>query len=65
MEIQTVGVVDRTRRGVSLGHPAGTTGGRLVVTLINEMIRRDVNLGLASLCAGGGMGYAVLLGRDF
>lgn len=51
--------------GISLGHPIGATGCRLVVTLIHEMIRRGVNLGLASLCAGGGMGYAVFLRRDF
>jgi len=51
--------------GISLGHPVGATGSRLVVTLIHEMIRRGVNLGIASLCAGGGMGYALLLRRDF
>jgi acetyl-CoA C-acetyltransferase len=51
--------------GISLGHPVGATGSRLVVTLIHEMVRRGVNLGLASLCAGGGMGYALLLRRDF
>ncbi len=51
--------------GISLGHPVGATGSRLVVTLIHEMIRRGVNLGVASLCAGGGMGYALLLRRDF
>lgn len=51
--------------GISLGHPVGATGSRLVVTLIHEMIRRNVNLGIASLCAGGGMGYALLLRRDF
>lgn len=51
--------------GISLGHPVGATGSRLVVTLIHEMVRRDVSLGLASLCAGGGMGYALLLRRDF
>jgi acetyl-CoA C-acetyltransferase len=61
--------LDRSRvnvngSGISLGHPVGATGSRLVVTLINEMIRRDVNFGLASLCAGGGMGYALLLKRD-
>jgi acetyl-CoA C-acetyltransferase len=37
----------------------------LAVTLVHEMTRRDVSLGLASLCAGGGMGYALLLRRDF
>jgi acetyl-CoA C-acetyltransferase len=51
--------------GISLGHPVGATGSRLVVTLIHEMVRRRVNLGIASLCAGGGMGYALLLRRDF
>lgn len=51
--------------GISLGHPVGATGSRLVITLLHEMIRQGVNFGLASLCAGGGMGYALLLGRDF
>jgi len=51
--------------GVSLGHPVGATGTRLVVTLVHEMVRREVDLGLGSLCAGGGMGYALLLRRDF
>jgi acetyl-CoA C-acetyltransferase len=51
--------------GISLGHPVGATGSRLVVTLIQEMIRGNVNLGIASLCAGGGMGYALLVRRDF
>lgn len=50
--------------GISLGHPVGATGSRIVVTLIHEMIRRDVGIGLSSLCAGGGMGYALLLRRD-
>jgi len=62
--------LDRSRvnvngSGISLGHPVGATGSRLVVTLIHEMIRRNVNLGIPSLCAGGGMGYALLLRRDF
>ncbi len=51
--------------GISLGHPVGATGCRIVVTLLHEMIRSDTGLGLASLCAGGGMGYALLLRRDF
>ena len=50
--------------GISLGHPVGATGTRIVVTLVHEMIRRGVNIGIASLCAGGGMGYALLLRRD-
>lgn len=51
--------------GISLGHPVGATGSRLVITLIHEMVRRGVNLGVASLCAGGGMGYALLLRMGF
>ncbi len=51
--------------GISLGHPVGATGCRIVVTLLHEMVRRNVNLGMASLCAGGGMGYALLLRKDF
>jgi acetyl-CoA C-acetyltransferase len=58
-------IVNVNGSGISLGHPVGATGCRLVVTLVHEMIRRDVPLGLASLCAGGGMGYALLLRRDF
>ena len=62
--------LDRSRlnvngSGISLGHPVGATGCRIVVTLLHEMIRRDVPIGLASLCAGGGMGYAMLIRRDF
>ncbi len=51
--------------GISLGHPVGATGSRIVVTLIHEMIRSNVSHGLASLCAGGGMGYALIVRRDF
>jgi len=51
--------------GISLGHPVGATGCRIAVTLLHEMIRRDVPVGVASLCAGGGMGYAMFIRRDF
>lgn len=47
--------------GISLGHPVGATGARLVVTLINELKRRNNKYGLATLCAGGGMGTAVII----
>jgi acetyl-CoA C-acetyltransferase len=46
---------------VSLGHPVGASGGRLVVTLINEMILRGEKYGLATLCIGGGEAVAMLL----
>lgn len=44
--------------GIALGHPVGCTGARIIVTLFNEMKRRGANLGLATLCVGGGMGQA-------
>lgn len=47
--------------GISLGHPVGATGCRIVITLLNEMKRRDVKYGLAALCAGGGMGTAIVV----
>ncbi|RLB29168.1 MAG: acetyl-CoA C-acyltransferase [Deltaproteobacteria bacterium] len=50
--------------GIALGHPVGCTGARIIVTLIYEMIRRDVKKGLATLCAGGGMGTAIVIERD-
>lgn len=49
---------------IALGHPVGSTGARLVLTLLKEMKRRDLNLGMASLCIGGGQGGAVLVERD-
>ena len=48
---------------IALGHPVGCTGTRIVVTLLNEMIKRDVNLGLATACVGGGMGGAMIIER--
>ncbi len=48
---------------VALGHPVGTTGTRIVLTLMKEMQRRDVELGLATLCIGGGQGGAIVLER--
>ena len=50
--------------GVSLGHPVGCTGLRIIVTLVHEMIRRDLEVGLATLCVGGGMGMATILARN-
>ena len=49
--------------GISLGHPLGCTGARIIVTLMNEMKRRNLHLGLATLCIGGGQGMAVILER--
>lgn len=49
--------------GISLGHPIGCTGARLIVTLIYEMMRKDFQFGLATLCIGGGQGMAMIIER--
>ena len=49
---------------IALGHPIGASGARIVVTLIHEMVKRDLKKGLATLCIGGGMGIAMCLERD-
>jgi len=46
---------------IAIGHPFGATGGRLTITLANEMRRRGVQFGLISVCAQGGMGFAMIL----
>jgi len=48
---------------IALGHPVGASGTRILVTLLHEMLRRDVNLGLASLCIGGGQGISLAVER--
>jgi acetyl-CoA C-acetyltransferase len=48
---------------IALGHPIGASGTRILVTLIHEMIKRDVCKGLATLCIGGGMGIAMCIER--
>lgn len=48
---------------IALGHPVGSTGTRLILTLLKEMARRNLNIGMASLCVGGGQGAAIILER--
>ena len=48
---------------IAIGHPFGATGARIVTTLANEMVRRDAQFGLLSICAQGGMGFAMVLER--
>jgi acetyl-CoA C-acetyltransferase len=48
---------------VALGHPVGMTGTRLIITLLKEMKRRNLSLGVASMCVGGGIGSAMVLER--
>jgi acetyl-CoA acetyltransferase len=47
--------------GASLGHPIAATGARMVVTMLGELRRRGATHGVVSLCAGGGMGAAMVL----
>ncbi len=58
--------LDRTKvnvngSGIALGHPVGCTGARLIISLMNEMKKRNLKQGIATLCVGGGMGAAVLI----
>ena len=48
---------------IAVGHPIGASGGRVLVTLLHEMVRRDARKGLATLCIGGGMGVAMCVER--
>ena len=63
-----VGEVDRARLNVmggsiSIGHPFGATGGRILTTLANELARRGGQFGLMTVCAAGGMGHAMVIER--
>ncbi|WP_405720346.1 acetyl-CoA C-acetyltransferase [Streptomyces sp. NBC_01537] len=49
--------------GISLGHPVGATGGRILATLLREMARREVRYGLETMCLGGGQGLAAVFER--
>jgi acetyl-CoA C-acetyltransferase len=57
---------DRTNvagSGISLGHPVGATGGRMLATLARELHRRDGRYGLETMCIGGGQGLAAVFER--
>ena len=49
---------------IAIGHPIGASGCRILITLIYEMIKRDLTIGLATMCIGGGMGEAIIVERD-
>ena len=49
---------------IALGHPIGASGTRILVTLLHEMAKRDVQLGVAALCIGGGQGIAMVVERS-
>lgn len=64
-----VGEVDRARLNVmggsiAIGHPFGATGARITTTLLNELTRRDGEFGLMTVCAAGGLGFAMVLERN-
>lgn len=56
-------IVNVNGGAIALGHPIGASGCRILVSLLHEMQRRDVNKGLATLCIGGGMGVALCVER--
>lgn len=58
-----VDVINVMGGSLAIGHPFGATGGRITVTLLNEMARRDVEFGLITVCAAGGMGFAMVVER--
>jgi acetyl-CoA acyltransferase len=65
---EPVGEVDRSRLNVmggsiAIGHPFGATGGRILTTLANELVRRGGQFGLMTVCAAGGMGHAMVIER--
>jgi len=57
-------IVNVNGGAIALGHPVGATGGRLVLTMLYEMARRNTSLGLVTLCVGGGQGGAMVLERS-
>jgi acetyl-CoA C-acetyltransferase len=56
-------IVNVNGSGIALGHPVGSTGARIIITLLYEMARRGLKMGLATLCVGGGMGMATIVER--
>jgi len=65
---EPTGEVDQARLNVmggsiAIGHPFGATGSRITVTLLNELARRDGQFGLMTVCAAGGMGFAMVVER--
>ncbi len=58
-----IDVINVMGGSLSIGHPFGATGGRLTITILNEMARRDIEFGLITVCAAGGMGFAMVVER--
>ena len=58
-----MGRVNVNGGAIALGHPVGASGARLFGTLLAEMERRDAEIGLVTMCCGGGLGTATLVQR--
>jgi acetyl-CoA acetyltransferase family protein len=56
-------IVNVNGSGISLGHPIAATGTRMVVSMVHELARRDARIGVVAMCAGGGMGSALVIER--
>ena len=56
-------IVNVNGGAIALGHPVGASGARIITTLLHELIRRNEQLGVATLCAGGGQGMAMMIER--
>ena len=63
MGLDDVDLVNVNGGAIALGHPLGATGAILLMTLLDELERRDLSTGLVTLCAGGGMGIATIIER--
>ena len=66
---EPLGAVDRSRLNVlggsiAIGHPFGATGARITTTLVNELARRGGQFGLMTVCAAGGLGFAMVVERE-
>jgi acetyl-CoA C-acetyltransferase len=62
-DIQDIERINVNGSGISLGHPIGATGLRIMTTLLHEMRRRGVRYGLETMCIGGGQGMAAIFER--
>jgi acetyl-CoA C-acetyltransferase len=56
-------IVNVNGSGISLGHPIAATGSRMVVSMVHELARREARIGVVAMCAGGGMGSALVIER--
>jgi len=56
-------IVNVSGSGISLGHPIAATGTRMLVSMVHDLARRDARIGLVAMCAGGGMGCALVIER--